>query len=84
MLEPQLIASTKELKMELLQRRNQIDTLQKDMEEKQIVLDNVMAERDRNEAEREKHSLTFVKASETPLKIMYEILLIQIYILENK
>jgi hypothetical protein len=43
-----------------------------------------MAERDRNEAEREKHSLTFVKASETPLKIMYEILLIQIYILENK
>lgn len=73
MLEPQLIASTKELKMELIQRRNQVDTLQKDMEEKQAVLDNVMAERDRNEAEREKHSLTFVKASETPLKIIKQV-----------
>lgn len=55
--------------MELIQRRNQVDNLQKDMEEKQAALDLVMGERDRSEAEREKHSNAFVKAAETPLKI---------------
>ncbi len=48
-----------------------MDNLQKDMEEKQVSLDFVMGERDKNEAEREKHAIAFVRASETPIKIMY-------------
>ncbi|KAJ3365182.1 hypothetical protein HDU91_002289, partial [Kappamyces sp. JEL0680] len=73
MLEPQLIASTKELKIDLIQRRHQVENLQKDMEEKQASLELVSAERDRNEAEREKHAIAFVKASETPIKIIKQI-----------
>lgn len=79
MVEPGLVAGTKELKVyiyiiitkiDLLQRRHQVENLQKDHEEKQTVLEFVIAERDRTDAEREKHSMAFVKASETPLKIL--------------
>ncbi|KAJ3272865.1 hypothetical protein HDV01_005188 [Terramyces sp. JEL0728] len=73
MLEPQLIAATKELKIDLLQRRQQVDNLQKDMEEKQAAYEVVMQERSRAEAEREKHSIAYVKASETPIKILKQI-----------
>ncbi|KAJ3312642.1 hypothetical protein HDV04_002784 [Boothiomyces sp. JEL0838] len=73
MLEPQLIAATKELKIDLLQRRQQVENLQKDMEEKQAAYEIVMQERSRAEAEREKHSIAFVKASETPIKILKQI-----------
>jgi chromosome segregation ATPase len=77
MLEPQLIAATKELKMELVQRRHQIENLQKDLEEKQVVLNGVMLERDRAEAEKEKHSIALAKASETPIKILKQIEVLQ-------
>ncbi|KAI8898134.1 hypothetical protein BC833DRAFT_565207 [Globomyces pollinis-pini] len=70
MLEPQLIAATKELKMDLLQRRNQLENLQKDMEEKQSSYEVVLLDRDRAEAEREKHSILLAKASETPIKLI--------------
>jgi chromosome segregation ATPase len=59
--------------MELLQRRHQIENLQKDMEEKQSALDSVLLERDRAEAEKEKHSISYAKASETPIKIVKQI-----------
>ena len=70
MLEPQLIAATKELKLDLVQRRHQVENLQKDMDEKQAVFEAVMQERDRLEMEREKHALALSKASETPIKIL--------------
>ena len=70
MLEPQLVAATKELKMDLLQRKHQVENLQKDMEEKQAVYEQIAQERDRLETEREKHLISLSKASETPLKIL--------------
>jgi chromosome segregation ATPase len=56
-----------------MQRRHQVDNLQKDMDEKQAVFETIMQERDRLEMEREKHSLAFCKASETPIKIIKQI-----------
>lgn len=73
MLEPQLLAATKELRMDLMQRRHQVENLQKDMDEKESIWDSVMQERDRLYLEREKHSLSLAKASEAPLKILKQI-----------
>lgn len=56
-----------------MQRRHQVDNLQKDMDEKQAVFETIMQERDRLEMEREKHSLALCKASETPIKILKQI-----------
>eukprot|EP00842_Homolaphlyctis_polyrhiza_P000705 jgi/Hompol1/1635/HPOL_002745-RA len=73
MLEPQLIASTKELKLDVLQRRHQVENLQKDMEEKQATFEAIAVDRDRLETEREKHLISLSKASETPIKIAKQI-----------
>ncbi|KAH6568449.1 hypothetical protein BASA60_008634 [Batrachochytrium salamandrivorans] len=73
MLEPQLIAATKEIKMDVLQRRHQLENLQKDMEEKQATYEAVVQERDRLEKEKEKHAILLSKASETPVKIQKQI-----------
>ncbi|KAJ3088001.1 hypothetical protein HK102_009803 [Quaeritorhiza haematococci] len=70
MLEPQLIASTKELKIELSQRRQQVENLQKDLEEKMSSLESIVKEKERLELDREKHSIALAKATEMPQKIM--------------
>jgi hypothetical protein len=40
------------------------------MEEKQSSYELVLGERDRADAERERHSIALAKASETPIKIL--------------
>ncbi|XJO72474.1 hypothetical protein BDV3_003585 [Batrachochytrium dendrobatidis] len=73
MLEPQLITATKDLKMDIHQRRHQVENLQKDMEEKQSTYEVVAIERDRLEKEREKFVISLAKATETPLKIQKQV-----------
>ncbi|KAJ3047564.1 hypothetical protein HK097_011415, partial [Rhizophlyctis rosea] len=70
MLEPQLIASTKELKLDVLQRRHQVENLEKDLEEKEATYETVTHERDRLELEKERHSAALSQASEMPQKIL--------------
>ncbi|KXS22471.1 hypothetical protein M427DRAFT_27015 [Gonapodya prolifera JEL478] len=69
MLEPQLIQSTKELKLEVLQRRHQVENLQKDLEEKEGTFTTISHERETLEAEREKHAAALTKSTEMPIKI---------------
>nr|KAJ3418146.1 hypothetical protein HK105_000281 [Polyrhizophydium stewartii] len=81
MLEPQLIARERHrltllshgLQMDVLQRRHQVENLQKDMEEKQATYEAIAQERDRLETEKEKHMISLSKASETPIKILKQI-----------
>ncbi|KAJ3328888.1 hypothetical protein HDU76_009092 [Blyttiomyces sp. JEL0837] len=70
MLEPQLIASTKELKLEISQRRNQVESLQKDLEEKEVMYDIVLNEKERLDIEKEKHAAALARAMEMPQKII--------------
>ncbi|KAJ3386772.1 hypothetical protein HDU92_002313 [Lobulomyces angularis] len=70
MLEPQLIATTKELKLDVIQRRNQVENLEKDLEEKDSTLEMCTKEKDRLEIERDKLAIAISKASEMPLKIL--------------
>ncbi|KAJ3409840.1 hypothetical protein HDV05_004193 [Chytridiales sp. JEL 0842] len=70
MLEPQLIAATKELKIDLAQRRHQVENLQKDLEEKEATLQTVLQEKERLDNERERHAMSLAKATETPAKIL--------------
>ncbi|KAJ3342217.1 hypothetical protein HDU93_003009 [Gonapodya sp. JEL0774] len=69
MLEPQLIQSTKELKLEVLQRRHQVENLQKDLEEKEGTCATISHERELLEADRERHAAALTKSAEMPLKI---------------
>ncbi|KAI8808274.1 hypothetical protein BJ742DRAFT_772272 [Cladochytrium replicatum] len=69
MLEPQLIASTKELKA-LIQRKHQVENLQKDLEEKQTTLDKIKSDKERLEIEKEKQAVALAKSTEIPLKII--------------
>ena len=68
-LEPQLIASIKELKLDVMQRKNQLENLQKDLEEKQSQYQVVLNEKGATEVEKEKHISLFSKASELPTKL---------------
>ncbi|KAJ3296076.1 hypothetical protein HK104_002021, partial [Borealophlyctis nickersoniae] len=70
MLEPQLIASTKELKLDVLQRRHQVENLEKDLEEKEATYETVTHERERLEMEKERHAVALSQASEMPQKIL--------------
>ncbi|KAJ3158067.1 hypothetical protein HDU89_000450 [Geranomyces variabilis] len=70
MLEPQLIASSKELKLEVVQRRHQVENLEKDQEEKDATYEMVMHEVERLEMERERHAAAFSQANEMPQKII--------------
>ncbi|KAJ3130897.1 hypothetical protein HK100_007240 [Physocladia obscura] len=70
MLEPQLIASIKELKLDISQRRHQVENLEKDLEEKEITYEIVLGEKDRLEIEKEKHAAALARATEMPQKIM--------------
>ncbi|KAI9089460.1 hypothetical protein DFS34DRAFT_639300 [Phlyctochytrium arcticum] len=70
MLEPQLIASSKELKLEVIQRRHQVENLEKDQEEKDATYEMVMHEVDRLEMDRERHAAAFSQANEMPQKII--------------
>ncbi|KAJ3348828.1 hypothetical protein HDU83_001030 [Entophlyctis luteolus] len=70
MLEPQLIASIKELKLDISQRRHQVENLEKDLEEKEITYEIVLAEKDRFMIEKEKHAASLARASEMPQKII--------------
>jgi hypothetical protein len=54
-----------------MQRKQQVENLQKDMEEKQSAFEVVLGDRDRSEAERERHSIALAKATETPIRLMY-------------
>lgn len=74
MLEPQLIASTKELKLDVIQRRNQVDNLQKDLEEKHSTLDICLKEKERLEGEKDKLLVSISRAAEMPMKIMFDII----------
>jgi hypothetical protein len=53
-----------------MQRKNQVENLQKDMDEKNATFESLSQERDRLEIEREKQALALSKASETPIKIL--------------
>ncbi|KAJ3024068.1 hypothetical protein HKX48_007248 [Thoreauomyces humboldtii] len=70
MLEPQLVASSKELKLEVVQRRHQVENLEKDNEEKDATYEMVMHEVERLEMERERHAAAFSQANEMPQKIV--------------
>jgi uncharacterized coiled-coil DUF342 family protein len=70
MLEPQLIASTKELKLDVIQRRNQVDNLQKDLEEKHSTFELCLREKERLENEKDKLYVNISRAAEMPIKIM--------------
>ncbi|TPX37722.1 hypothetical protein SmJEL517_g00446 [Synchytrium microbalum] len=69
LLEPQLLASTKELKLELMQRRQQVETLQKDLEEKDGTLEAVEKEKERLAEEQERQVSALSKASEIPFRL---------------
>ncbi|ORY51485.1 hypothetical protein BCR33DRAFT_656040 [Rhizoclosmatium globosum] len=70
MLEPQLIVSIKELKLDISQRRHQVENLEKDLEEKEITYEIVLGEKDRLDIEKEKHAAALARATEMPQKIM--------------
>ncbi|KAI9339290.1 hypothetical protein BDR26DRAFT_803168 [Obelidium mucronatum] len=70
MLEPQLIVSIKELKLDISQRRHQVENLEKDLEEKEITYEIVLGEKDRLDIEKEKHAAALSRATEMPQKIM--------------
>ena len=69
MLEPALINSTKELKIDVMQRRHQVENLEKDLEEKMSAYDSLQEELERLETEKEKLAISLSKASEMPIKI---------------
>ncbi|KAJ3218441.1 hypothetical protein HDU67_005537 [Dinochytrium kinnereticum] len=70
MLEPQLIQSTKELRIDIAQRKHQVENLEKDLEEKETAYDFILKEKERLEIEREKHAAALAKATEMPQKIL--------------
>ncbi|KNE65997.1 hypothetical protein AMAG_10276 [Allomyces macrogynus ATCC 38327] len=70
MLEPQLIANTKEIKLDLIQRKHQVENLEKDLEEKEQMHENAAKDKERLLAEREKQEIALAKANEMPGKIM--------------
>ncbi|KND04550.1 uncharacterized protein SPPG_00275 [Spizellomyces punctatus DAOM BR117] len=70
MLEPQLIASSKELKLEVIQRRHQVENLEKDQEEKDATYEMIMQQVERLEMDRERHAAAFSQANEMPQKII--------------
>lgn len=69
MLEPALIASTKELKVDVMQRKHQVESLEKDLDEKLAVYDGSQQEIERLEIEREKLAMALSKAADMPSKI---------------
>ncbi|KAJ3073973.1 hypothetical protein HDU98_000197 [Podochytrium sp. JEL0797] len=70
MLEPQLIVSIKELKLDISQRRHQVENLEKDLEEKEITYEIVLGDKERLDIEKGKHAAALARASEMPQKIM--------------
>ncbi|ORZ32861.1 hypothetical protein BCR44DRAFT_1416244 [Catenaria anguillulae PL171] len=70
MLEPQLVANTKEIKLDLMQRRHQAENLEKDLEEKEQILESITKDKEELFAEREKQEVALAKANEMPGKIM--------------
>ncbi len=70
MLEPALIASTKELKVDVMQRKHQVENLEKDLDEKLAIYDGSQQEIERLETEREKLAIALSKAADMPSKIM--------------
>ncbi|KAI9363049.1 hypothetical protein DFJ73DRAFT_793007 [Zopfochytrium polystomum] len=70
MLEPQLISSIKELKAEIAQRNQQLENLDKDLEEKEGTYDIVRNETEKLDIEREKHSAALARSSEMPAKFL--------------
>ncbi|KAI9218518.1 hypothetical protein BC828DRAFT_388410 [Blastocladiella britannica] len=70
MLEPQLVANTKEIKMDLMQRKHQAENLEKDLEEKEQILENAIKDKERLLDERETQEAALAKANELPGKIM--------------
>lgn len=73
MLEPQLIASTKEIRLEIIQKQHQIESLDRDLEEKRAVYDVVQKEKERLDVEKEKLEVALAEAVEMPAKILYVI-----------
>ncbi|KAL7746475.1 hypothetical protein RI367_008125 [Sorochytrium milnesiophthora] len=70
MLEPQLIAATKELRLDVLQRKHQVENLEKDYYEKQTVYEHSLKEKERLLSEKEKLEVSLAKADELPTKIL--------------
>ena len=54
-----------------MQRRHQVENLEKDLEEKMATYDTSQQEIERLESEREKLSISLSKATEMPGKLMY-------------
>ncbi|EPZ33889.1 hypothetical protein O9G_002452 [Rozella allomycis CSF55] len=86
MLEPQLVASNKELRLDILQRKQQIENLKKDFEEKRESYDEILKTKERLDVEQEKYSISLTKASELPPKLIKqnEILKDAIYSLQQE
>jgi len=69
MLEPELIASIKELKLDYVQKKHQCENLRKDLDEKEKTLSLLKKELDTIEMERENQKLNFSKSEAIPRKI---------------
>jgi hypothetical protein len=71
-LEPDLISATKELKLLLAQRKNQVENLTKDLEEKEAALDVVLKLNDEYESKRDKFTTELIRLNDAPLKLAYD------------
>jgi len=69
MMEPELIASIKELKLDYVQKKHQCENLKKDLDEKEKTLSILKKELDNIEMERENQKLMFSKSESIPRKI---------------
>jgi hypothetical protein len=68
-LEPQLIANIKELKLDVLQRKGQLENLRKDYDERQSQYQTSLSEKNQLDLEKEKQIAQYSKASELPTKL---------------
>lgn len=70
LLEPQLIAATKDLKAEITQKRSQADIIQKDLEEKETALETITKQRNTLEQQRDTIATSLLKNHDIPAKLM--------------
>ncbi|ORX80966.1 hypothetical protein BCR32DRAFT_16586 [Anaeromyces robustus] len=69
MLEPELIAAIKDLKLDYVQKKHQCENLRKDLDEKEKTLSLLKKELENVEMERENEKLNFTKSEAIPRKI---------------
>ncbi|KAJ1510437.1 hypothetical protein HMI54_001596 [Coelomomyces lativittatus] len=70
MLEPQILSATKEIKLEIMQKRHQLETLENDLEEKDAAYEHATKEREKLITEREGLEKQLVGINEMPSKLL--------------